>query len=310
MSASEFDLIHACFRKEARIFSAMTRVGNGDDASVHDVPEGQQLVVSTDTAVAGVHWPHDFPVAMAADRAVCAALSDLAAMGAKAHWAWVSVMASDEWVLQGMGKGVTAALNRYDVELSGGDTVQSPLNALTITVSGLIPEKQAMQRNQAKVGDDVWLLGRVGFSSLGLNDWFSGVREGGFIADFQTVEPKLRQGETVRDLGVCCCMDVSDGLLQDAGHVCHASGIGMNIELASLPEWGNLVDAVGEAAAMQAMLSGGEDYALLLTAPSNISGLSSLAVKIGSCVKGNKVSVHLHGASVMPKQQGFDHFGE
>ena len=310
MSASEFDLIHACFRKEARIFSAMTRVGNGDDASVHDVPEGQQWVVSTDTAVAGVHWPHDFPVAMAADRAVCAALSDLAAMGAKAHWAWVSVMASDESVLQDMGKGVTSALNRYDVELSGGDTVQSPLNAFTVTVSGLLPEGLAMQRNQAKVGDDVWLLGRVGFSSLGLNDWFSGVREGGFIADFQTIEPKLRQGESIRHLGVRCCMDVSDGLFQDAEHLCHASGVAMNIDLELLPEWADMVHAVGEDRATQAMLSGGEDYALLFTAPAHLSGLSSLAVKIGSCVKGNKVSVRLHGASVMPKQQGFDHFGE
>lgn len=308
MSASEFDLIHACFRKEARIFSAMTQVGNGDDASVHDVPAGQQLVVSTDTAVAGVHWPHDFPVAMAADRAVCAALSDLAAMGAKAHWAWVSVMASDASVLQAMGKGITKALNRHHVELSGGDTVQSPLNALTVTVSGLLPERQAMQRNQAKLGDDVWLLGRVGFSSLGLKDWFSGVREGGFLASFQHITPQLKQGERLRQLGVRCCMDVSDGLWQDAEHLCRASGIAMNIELASLPEWKSMVDTVGEDIAMQAMLAGGEDYALLFTAPPNTSGLSSLAVKIGSCVQGDKVSVRLHGQAVGIEARGFDHF--
>ncbi|MDQ6991601.1 MAG: thiamine-phosphate kinase [Mariprofundaceae bacterium] len=308
MSSSEFDLIHACFRKEARIFSALTQVGNGDDASVHQVPEGQHLVVSTDTAVAGVHWPHDFPLAMAADRAVCAALSDLAAMGAKAHWAWVSVMASDTKSLQSMGQGVTHALNRYQVELSGGDTVQSPLNALTVTVSGLIPEKQAMQRNQAKVGDDVWLLGRVGFASLGLKDWFSGVRESDFLTSFQHITPQLEHGETLRDLGVRCCMDVSDGLWQDAEHLCQASHVGINIKLESLPEWKNMLDAVGEETAMQAMLSGGEDYALLFTAASGMSGLSSLAINIGCCVEGNQVSVHLHDKPVMPKTRGFDHF--
>jgi len=320
MSASEFDLIHACFRKEARIFSSMTRVGNGDDASVHAIPAGQQLVVSTDTAVVGVHWPHDFPVHLAADRAVCAALSDLAAMGAKAHWAWVSVMASDCHVLEAMGQGVTAALNRYDVELSGGDTVQSPMNALNITVSGLLPEHTAMQRNQAHVGDDVWLLGRLGFSALGLQDWFSGKRKGRFLASFENIVPQLSGGEVLRKLGVRCCMDVSDGLWQDAEHLCSASHVGMHIDLEQLPEWFNVVSAVGENDAMQAMLSGGEDYALLFTAPTYISGLSSLAVKIGVCVQaapvqgasvqGQNVVVSLRGQPVALKQRGFDHFGQ
>jgi len=308
MSASEFDLIHACFRKEARIFSALTQVGNGDDASVHVIPKGQQLVVSIDTAVAGVHWPHDYPLHWAADRAVCAALSDLAAMGAKAHWAWVSVMAEDDHVLQAMGQGVTSALNRYHVELSGGDTVQAPLNALTVTVSGLLQEGKAMQRNQACVGDDVWLIGRVGFSSLGLKDWFSGKRDGGFLVDFQTIVPQLSQGVYLQRLGVRCCMDVSDGLWQDAEHLCQASKLGMQIDLASLPDWKNLVNKVGEAEATQAMLSGGEDYALLFTAPKTLQGLPTSAVKIGECMEGQGVHVHLHGQQVIPKQRGFDHF--
>jgi len=277
--------------------------------------------------VAGIHWPHDFPLHKAADRAVCAALSDLAAMGAKAHWAWVSVMASDAKVLQGMGQGVTAALNRYDVELSGGDTAQSPLNALNITVSGLLPEHTAMQRNQAQVGDEIWLVGRVGFSSLGLKDWFSGKRDGGFLENFQEIVPQLSKGEALRALGVRCCMDVSDGLWQDAEHLCQASNVGMKIDLESLPEWGLMVNQVGEDAAIQAMLSGGEDYALLLTAPKHLSGLASLAAKIGVCVQatsiqGNlakddvqsqdvqnqRVLVNLHGQAVTPKQRGFDHF--
>jgi len=286
----------------------MTCVGNGDDASVHAIPQGQQLVVSTDTAVAGVHWPHDFPLEMAADRAVCAALSDLAAMGAKAHWAWVSAMASNGQVLQDMGRGVTAALNRHGVELSGGDTVQSPLNALNITVSGLLPEASAMQRNQANVGDDVWLLGDVGLSSLGLKEWFAGKRSGRFLPYFQHISPQLEQGEVLRNLGVRCCMDVSDGLWQDAEKLCQACHVSIHFDVESLPRWKTMVQDVGEDAAIQAMLSGGEDYALLFTAPAHCSGLPSQAVKVGRCMEGMHVAAFLNGQSIIPKHGGFDHF--
>jgi len=308
MLDSEFDLIHACFRKKARIFSAMTEVPNGDDASVHALPMGKSLVTSADMAVAGVHWPHDFPLRQAADRAVCAALSDLAAMGAEACWAWVSVMADCREALEDMGKGIADALNRYAVELSGGDTVHAPLRAINVTVAGLVNQGSSMQRDQAQVGDDVWLLGELGFSSLGLKQWMSGEVDGCFVPAFQQVKPKLSQGLALHALGVRCCMDVSDGLYQDAGHICRASSMGMMLDLATFPQWQTMVHAVGEEQAMQAMLSGGEDYALLFTAPKDLPGLSELATHIGVCCEGSEVEVHLAGQRKSILKAGYDHF--
>ena len=309
MSDSEFDLIHACFRSKARIFYDTTEVGNGDDASVHHIPDGYRLVVSTDSAVAGVHWPHDFPLSDAADRAVCAALSDLAAMGALARWAWVSVMADGRDTLLSMGEGIADALNRHRVELAGGDTVKSPLSALNITVAGVIEEGLAMQRHQAKAGDEVWLVGDLGRSSLGLKQWFSGDKQGAFVPFFQHIQPQLSAGRALIQCGVRCCMDISDGLLQDAGHICSASGVGMRLELSLLPKWQEVVVLVGETETMKAMLSGGEDYALLLTAPPHTEGLESIAKKIGVCQAGSGVTLLLHSVPLQYQAKGYDHFG-
>ena len=120
MNPSEFELIEQAFRRHSPPVHPMTRVANGDDASVHEVPLDMELVISTDTSVAGIHWPDNFPLDQAADRAVCAALSDLAAMGAEACWLWVSVLTKAAADAETMGIGVNAALNRYSVELAGG----------------------------------------------------------------------------------------------------------------------------------------------------------------------------------------------
>jgi len=308
MPDSEFNLIQQCFVEKSKVMHANTQISNGDDASVHILNKNEALVVSTDTAVAGVHWPRDFPLDQAADRAVCAALSDLAAMGAKACWAWVSVVADSAESLEMMGTGVTDALNRYDVELSGGDTVQAPCQILNITVAGMLKHGTAMQRNQAEMTDKVWLIGKLGFSSLGLQQWFSGKHTGSFVPYFREIHPKLEQGEYLRKIGIRCCIDVSDGVLQDAGHIAKASNIGMELELSKFPGWKKMSDQVGVKDAQQAMLSGGEDYALLFTAPAHMTWLSPFACCIGECTEGDGVEVKLHDEAVLCTQVGYKHF--
>jgi len=309
MSDGEFSLIEQCFVSKASCSHKHTIVANGDDASVHNLAENKQLVVSTDTAVQGVHWPDDFPLDQAADRAVCAALSDLAAMGAKACWAWVSVVAKDRDALGAIGQGVGNALNRYDVELAGGDTVHAPLNSLNITVAGIVEKNTSMQRNKANIADNIWILGNSGLASLGLEEWFQGHKDGAFVENFAHVEPKLKQGYLLRELGVRCCIDVSDGVLQDAGHISKASNIGMRLAVEKFPNWQLLCGKLGDEKAMQVMLSGGEDYALLFTAPAHMKGLDQLAICIGECVETLGVQVHYQGEEMKFKQFGYDHFG-
>jgi len=308
MPSSEFTLIQQCFVSKALNTHGNTIVANGDDASVHRLDSGQELVVSTDTAVQGVHWPDDFPLDQAADRAVCAALSDLAAMGADACWAWVSVVAEDAEALKSMGQGVTAALNRYDVELAGGDTVHAPLNSLNITVSGVLDKGRSMQRSHAQAADNIWLLGNTGFSSLGLEQWLQGSKDGDFVEHFSHIEPKLKQGQHLRALGVRCCIDVSDGVFQDASHISKASNIAMQLDVGMFPGWQLLREQLGAEKAMQVMLSGGEDYGLLFTAPSGIKGLDEVATCVGVCLKGSGVHVHYQGEKIKLKKSGYDHF--
>ena len=308
MSGGEFALIKQCFVSKTTTRHDDTIIANGDDASVHVLAKGEQLVVSTDTAVQGVHWPDDFPLDKAADRAVCAALSDLAAMGADAAWVWVSVVADDCHVLQVMGDGVAAALNRYDVELAGGDTVRAALNSLNITVAGTLPQNTAMQRNKAEISDKVWICGKSGLAALGLEQWQQGNKDGEFVASFTTILPKLKQGKILREMGVRCCIDVSDGVLQDAGHVCEASQLAMRLELVDFPAWSRLEALLGEEKATRMILSGGEDYALLFTAAADMQGLETIATCVGRCVEGSDIEVFYQGKKMKITASGYDHF--
>lgn len=304
----EFDLIQQAFRQGSPKPHPNTLVKNGDDASVHAISDGMELVVSTDSSISGVHWPDDFPLDRAADRAVCAALSDLAAMGAEACWAWVSVMSGSRSDLMELGEGVNAALSRYSVELAGGDTAHSSVNALSITVAGMVPEGKAMCRNRATKKDRVWIIGKAGFSSLGLKQWMAKMEEGYFKPYFEAIKPKLEQGIRLRELGICCCIDVSDGVLQDAGHIAKASGVGMRLELSAFAGWDILCHKVGEKSAVEAVVGGGEDYALIFTAPEGMGWLDSFATCIGRCCDGRGVEILLNGEKLKGLSPGYNHF--
>jgi len=309
VSDGEFDLIERLFKGAGGSRKAFTRLGIGDDASIHQLEPGMELVISTDSSVQGVHWPDDFPLDQAADKAVCSALSDLAAMGAAPVCVWLNVMAKDAHAVTSMAAGLSRALKRYDVELVGGDTSRAAVNALSVTVAGQLPEGSAMRRGAALCDDNIWLAGRVGFHALGLQCWINHQKEKDFSHLFGVVTPQLEAGLQLRDMGVACCIDVSDGLLQDAGHIATASGIGMDIEISSLPDWAELSQAVGAESALALAAHGGEDYALLFTAPAFMQFPDTVAVRIGSCRTGEGVNLLMHGEKADVQQTGFDHFG-
>lgn len=304
---SEFAIIDSLFRRTA-LHHPDTTLGIGDDASIHRLGENREIVVSTDVSVAGVHWPDDVPLDVAADRAVCAALSDLAAMGAEAAWAWIGVQATDAAAISAMAKGIDAAMRRFRVELAGGDTARSPVNALNVCVSGSLPRGSAMRRDGARDRDEVWLCGRTGFAAMGLRQWQKGGRAGEFVDAFLHVHPRLDVGVRLRQIGLRCCIDVSDGLLQDAGHIAHASGLCLQLDSSALPGVPALAEASGPEKALDDALHGGEDYALLCTAPVTLNAkLVPLAQRIGSCTASESAGVWLDGQPVT-SFKGYDHF--
>jgi len=307
---NEFELIDHAFCWKLPFQHPMTRLPCGDDASVHAVPDGHELVVSTDMSLAGVHWPNDFPLQDAARRAVNAALSDLAAMGAQACWVWCCAALQDQMDAEQMGDGIAAALAGSGIELAGGDTVHAPdSNSLAVTVAGILPQGTAMRRDMAREGDDIWLCGRLGFAAQALRSWQQGDASQAVVQGFADVRPLLAEGWALREAGVRCCIDVSDGLLADAGHLASSSDVGMEIELSLIPSFVELAGQAGSEEAAKLVLSGGEDYALVCTAPGRFrDAISPLAVRIGHCVPGNRVRALLEGTDVTPARRGFDHF--
>ena len=309
---SEFDAISRLFKKRTPFIHPLTQLPNGDDASVHLVPNDMELVVSTDTAVSGVHWPEDMSLDIAGHRAVCAALSDLAAMGAKATWVWIAVMAKDSPSLVKMSNGIVQACQEHLVELAGGDTVSSTTNTINVTVGGLVPKGSAMTRAKACLDDEIWLLGDLGLSAMGLEQWLSGNQTGNYVPNFQHITPQLDAAEHIRNLGVRCCMDISDGLLQDANHIAKASNVSLNFDiekLQTLPSFQKLAQT-NKDNALKLILSGGEDYALLFTAPASLhQSLKTFdAHKIGGCTYGSTARLFHHSSEIEYNVKGYDHF--
>jgi len=305
----EFDLIEHAFRSRAPFVHAFTRVSNGDDASTHTVPEGQEIVMSTDISMAGKHWPEDFPLNDAACRAVNAAVSDLAAMGAAPAWMWLGVMATSSDDADLMGQGVATALKYLSMELAGGDTVRSPVNALSVTVAGLLPQGSGMRRDVARVGHDVWLCGNVGFSAYGLQQWQQGNREGEYVPFFRDVHPLLGEGTRLREMGVRCCIDVSDGLFADAKHVADASGVALHLQLEKIDGFASLLDEIDKQKVTGLMMSGGEDYALLfVTDVARREVLETFACRIGECREGSGVHITSNGQDIHVADKGYNHF--
>ncbi|MDQ6987865.1 MAG: thiamine-phosphate kinase [Mariprofundaceae bacterium] len=305
----EFELIRQAFRRKAPFIHPSTRLSNGDDASVHALPAAYDLVVSSDMSMAGVHWPHDFPLTDAACRAVNAALSDLAAMGAEACWVWCCAAVADAESAEHMGEGIAAALADRDIELAGGDTVHAETNSLSVTVAGMLPQASAMRRDAACPGDDVWLCGHAGLAAYALQQWQQGQRSEEAIRGFREITPQLDAGIKLRETGVRCCIDVSDGLLADAGHLAAASAVEIDISAEKVPGFGALCAFLSRNEALDLLLSGGEDYALLFTASENLrEHLTTLATCIGRCTPGSGVKATLDGINIDMTRRGYDHF--
>jgi len=305
----EFDLIEHAFRQRMPFVHALTRLPNGDDASIHAVPEDQEMVMSTDISMAGKHWPEDFPLSDAACRAVNVAVSDLAAMGATPAWMWLGVMATSSDDADRIGQGAAMALESLSMELAGGDTVRSPVNALSVTVAGLLPQGSGMRRNAARTGQDVWLCGEAGLAAHGLRQWQQGKHKGKHVPCFRDVRPLLNEGTRLRELGVTCCIDVSDGLFSDAAHVAAASGVALHIWLEKVRGFPSLLTEMDEQEAICLVLGGGEDYSLLFTADAGQrESLQTFAHRIGECREGSGVHITLNGRNISVVSKGYDHF--
>lgn len=315
----EFELIKTFF---LRGHSARgVAVGVGDDAAVLDVPAGAQLVVSTDTQIAGRHFPETAKPYSIGSRALCCALSDLAAMGATPAWFTLALTlprAEPAWLCEFSG-GLFDVATRNEIALVGGDTTCGPLS-ISITVHGLVRRGRGLLRCGAAPGDVIFTTGSLGDGAAALAliqrqlTVTTSTRDY-LLERFYQPQPRLREGALLGGVA-SAAIDISDGLVADLGHICGASGTGATIDVARLPLHPGWRDAAGSARAQQWALTGGDDYELCVCVPRAqlprmaflIKERGIVATAIGEITEGEGVRAILNGRLQDTATKGYNHF--
>ncbi|MFO7808420.1 thiamine-phosphate kinase [Guyparkeria sp.] len=272
----EFDLIHRYF--DWAPANPEVVLAGGDDAAILALPEGRQMVIATDMLIAGRHFPESTAPDAIAHKSLAVNLSDLAAMGAVPLGFTLSMGLPeiDESWLERFSTGLRAAAARWGCDLVGGDTVRAKQVTLSITVFGSVAAGRAIRRGGARSGDRLAVTGAIGDAALGLrlalemgvapSDLSHADRD--YLLDrLDRPEPRLSVGQALCSVA-SAGLDISDGLLQDLGHMLSASRLSAEIDLDAIPlssaarRW---LDA--QPAAIDQVLGGGDDYELLLALP-------------------------------------------
>ena len=316
----EFELIRRYFANAACAQPAPGVVrGIGDDCALLALPAGEQLAVSTDTLVAGVHFPDAADAFLLAQRGLAAAASDLAAMGASpvAFTLALTLPQADSGWLQAFARGLECMAQACGMALVGGDTTRGPL-CLTFTVFGSVPPGQALQRAGARPGDLLCVGGELGDAAAALPLVLGQAVAAPdiaapLLARYWTPQPQLALGLALRGKA-SAALDISDGLLADCAHMAAASAVGLRIELPRVPLSGAIRALLGEAAALDCALGGGDDYRLVFSLPEeHLAGLQAdwpQVTVIGRVLAGSGVQVvDGEGRLLSPAVSGFQHFG-
>lgn len=295
-------------------------LGIGDDCALLAVPAGEQLAISTDTLVSGVHFADPCDPFLLGQRSLAVAVSDLAAMGATPvafTLALTLPTVNADW-LDAYARGLNQMAQGCGVRLVGGDTTRGPLS-LTMTVFGRVPAGQALTRSGAQVGDLLCVGGDLGNAAgalplvLGQRSAPTAIAEP-LLAHYWSPQPQLALGQALRGKA-SAALDISDGLLADCGHIAKASAVGLLVEHQKLPLSAALLAFLGENAARVAAVSGGDDYVLAFTLPP--AHLPALLAEgwpihvVGRVVAGQGVTLlDANGQDITPNIRGYQHFQE
>ncbi len=266
----EFDLIDRFFKRPVQ----RADLGVGDDCALLSPRPGHQLALSTDMLVEGRHFLSTVDPMRLGHKSLAVNLSDLAACGAepRAFLLSLALPRADALWLQGFSQGLFALADAHGCELVGGDTTQGPLN-ISITVIGDVPHGKALLRSGARAGDDIYVSGTVGDARLAL-EAFRGklsLPEAVFSRCRNRMEqptPRVLLGMALRGVASAAA-DISDGLLGDLGHILHQSGVGARLDMAACERLLACRQdmAIPETWLRTCVLSGGDDYELVFTAP-------------------------------------------
>ncbi len=305
----EFSLIRTYFAPLAKGFPGSLNLT--DDAGLLDIPPGKQLVVTKDAISAGVHFLGSESPDLIARKLLRTNLSDLAAMGAEPLAYVLALMLpkdTDEAWFAAFATGLREDQERYGIHLAGGDTtVTHGTLSLSLTAFGTVDKGRALTRAGAKPGDFIYVSGTLGDSALGLASLQGKIPADVFLQQrYLLPEPRLALGLQLHGIA-SACMDISDGLVQDMGHICAASGVMAEIVCAQLPVSGA---AKSMEQVMNYALTGGDDYELLFTVPADKAGdVPQNCSRIGVIKEGKGVRVlDGDGEPMVIERKGYRHF--
>jgi thiamine-monophosphate kinase len=279
----------------ARHFRPLAGEGSldlADDAAVLAIPPGRHLVVAADAMVEGVHYLPDDPPDTIGRKLLRVNLSDLAAMGAAPLGYLMTTSFArgtpEDWIA-GFVRGLALDQAEFGLKVLGGDTTATPgPTCLSLTILGTVAPGGALRRAGARVGDDVWVSGTIGDGALGLRVLRNGLADdaaGHLARRYRLPQPRLALGQAIAGI-VHAGMDVSDGLVQDLGHLCRAAGCGAEIAAPSVPLSPAAHALVAADPALRALiLTGGDDYEVLFTAdPGAAPAIEAAAARAGTAV--------------------------
>ena len=270
--------------------AAWVSTGPGDDATVVQVTPLHEVVASIDSFLEGVHFPPSAPPEDVGYRTFMASASDLAAMGAKPRYALVAMSLPDldkDYVL-GLCQGMAEAANLCGMAVCGGNLSKGPLN-ITVSVHGEVASGQGLLRSNARVGDLVQVSGPLGQAAACVR--LQAYEDAGALREAY-FRPRARVDLIHVIESATTAIDISDGCLQDLGHIAKSSDVGISVFSERVP--------VGEGAILEDALWGGDDYELIVTAEQQLRGFTI----IGDVIEG--AGVLLDGQEVGVK--GYDHF--
>lgn len=312
---SEFALIDRYFRRPTR----HTVLGVGDDGAIVRPSAGTELVISTDMLVSGTHFMPDANPEDLGWKTLAVNVSDMAAMGAMPRWALLAAAlpaATESWI-EKFARGFFACADEFGIDVIGGDTTKGPRN-FCVTILGEVPEGKALLRSGARTGDEIWISGRPGRAAMGLahlqgRQVLTGAKLDECLTSLHRPRPRVALGLALQGIATAA-IDVSDGLLADLGHILDESKVAATLCIPDLPPPGIERDCI---------LSGGDDYELIFTAPAaNQCEVTSLSTRLGLTLTriGNIEAsapgvpprltlLDAEGSPVEIGHRGYDHFG-
>ena len=315
----EFDLIKRYFSDQI-IKRKDVLLGIGDDCAILKGNNFQNIAITTDTLVCGVHFPETTSPKAIGHKSIAVSLSDLAAMGAEPAWISLAItmpQADETWVKE-FCEGVFELCEYCNVQLIGGDTTQGPLS-ITVTAQGFTPDKKHITRSGAKPGDWIYVSRDIGDPGLALMHVQGKITlkpeyVDKIIYKLDFPKPRILLGQALRGYA-SSAIDVSDGLLADMNHICAASNVGANIILDNVPLSDELKDTLGDKA-IEFAINAGDDYELIFTVSETnkvametaVAQTSNKITCIGQINHTHKLTTTMNEKPVQINANGFEHF--